>query len=74
MIQNHLNNIGKQLNDLRLKYDNFILIGDFNSEMHVDAMEVFCTTYNFKNLVKEPTCFKNADNPSCIDLILTNKP
>ena len=74
MIQNHLNNIGKQLNDLCLKYDNFILIGDFNSEMHEDAMKVFCTTYNFKNLVKEPACFKNADNPNCIDLILTNKP
>ena len=42
--------------------------------MHEDAMNVFCTTYNFKNLVKEPTCYKNADNPSCIDLILTNKP
>ena len=42
--------------------------------MHEDAMNVFCTTYNFKNLVKEPTCYKNADNPSCIDLIITNKP
>ena len=52
MIQNHLNNIGKQLNDLCLTYDNFILIGDFNSEMHEDAMKVFCTTYNFKNLSK----------------------
>ena len=62
------------MNDLCLKYENFILIGDFDSEMHEDAMNVFCTTYNFKNLVKEPTCFKNANNPSCIDLILTNKP
>ena len=26
-----------------------------------------------KNLVKEPTCFKNHINPSCIDLILTNR-
>ena len=24
--------------------------------------------------MKEPTCFKNVENPSCIDLILTNKP
>ena len=23
--------------------------------------------------MKEPTCFKNVENPSCIDLILTNK-
>ena len=27
-----------------------------------------------RNLVKEPTCFKNPENPTCIDLILTNKP
>ena len=73
MIQNHLNSIGGQLNDLCLKYENFILIGDFNSEMCEDAMKVFCSTYNLKNLVNEPTCFKNVDNPSCIDLILTNK-
>ena len=46
-----------------VKYGNFILIGDFNSEMHEDAMNVFCATYNLKNVVEEPTCFKNADNP-----------
>ena len=36
-------------------------------------MEEFCSIYNLKNLIKTPTCFKNADNPSCIDLILTNR-
>ena len=34
MIQNHLNSIGGKLNDLCLKYENFILIGYFNSEIH----------------------------------------
>ena len=29
---------------------------------------------NLTSLIKEPTCYKNPDNPSCIDLILTNKP
>ena len=53
---------------------NFILIGDFNSEIHENAMDVFCAIYNLKNLAKGPTCLKNADNPSCFDLILTNKP
>ena len=61
------------MNELCFKHENFNLIGDLNSEMHEDAMNVFCATYNFKNLVKEHTCYKNADNPSCIDLILTNK-
>ena len=69
-----MNSIANQLNELCFKYENLILIGDLNSEMHEDAMNVFCTTYNFNNLVKEPTCYKNADDPSCIDLILTNKP
>ena len=36
-------------------------------------MNVFCNTYYFKCLVKEPTCFKNINNPSCVDLILPNK-
>ena len=27
-----------------------------------------------KRLIKVPTCDKNPDNPSCIDLILTSKP
>ena len=74
VIRRHLSSIGDKLNELCIKYENFILIGDFNSEMHEDAMNVFCATYNLKNLVNEPTCFKNAENPSCIDLILTNKP
>ena len=34
----------------------------------------FCNVYNLRNIVKEPNCFKNPDNPSCIDLFLTNHP
>ena len=37
-------------------------------------MNDFCNVYNLSNLVKEPTCYKNPDNPSCIDLFLTNRP
>ena len=28
--------------------------------------------HDLHNLIKENTCFKSAENPSCIDLILTN--
>ena len=31
-------------------------------------------TYDLKSLIKEPICYKNPENPSCIDLILTNNP
>ena len=74
MIDSHLDSISTRLNELCKKYENIILIGDYNSEMYEDAMSGFCSTYNLKNLVNNPTCFKNIDNPSCIDLILTNKP
>ena len=35
-------------------------------------MEQFCASYNLESLIKESTCFKSVDNPSCIDLILAN--
>ena len=34
----------------------------------------FCETYKLRNLVKHLICFKNPENPLCIDLLLTNKP
>ena len=38
------------------------------------AMSVFSGTYSLKNLIKEPICYKNPNKPSCIDLMLANKP
>ena len=37
-------------------------------------MKTFCESYTLSSLIKEPTCYKNPQNPSCIDLILTNSP
>ena len=37
-------------------------------------MESFCELYRFKSLIKDPTCFKDLENPSCIDLVLTKSP
>ena len=54
-------------------YDNIILLGDFNSEINEPAMNNFCEMFDLKNLVKENTCFKSQENPTCIDLILTNR-
>ena len=55
-------------------YENFMIIGDFNVEANNSTMSVFSETYNLKNLIKEPTCYKNPNKPSCIDLMLTNIP
>ena len=38
--------------------ENFILLGDFNSEVQENEMKEFCDSYNLKNLVKEATCSK----------------
>ena len=46
---------------------------DLSYEISVERMNRFCNTYYFKCLVKEPTCFNNINNPSCVDLILTSK-
>ena len=55
-------------------YENTILIGDFNVEIDDPHKESFFEWYRFKSHIKDPTCFKNPENPSCIDLILTNSP
>ena len=56
------------------EYEHFIIVGDFNSEVTQTSMKVFCDSYEFKNLIKDGTCYKNPENPSCIDVILTNNP
>ena len=37
-------------------------------------MKSFCENYGLKNLITQPTCYKNPSNPACLDLILTNVP
>ena len=73
MIANHLTALSLILDKLTQQYDDIILMGDFNCEPNETDMVDFCEIYGLKNLVKEPTCFKNVENPSLIDLILTNK-
>ena len=48
-------------------------MGDFNMKTSDIPLEEFCLLYNLKSLIKSPTCFKSENNPSCIDLILTNR-
>ena len=72
-ISHHLNRFGNNLLDLLSgNYENIFLIVDFNADMENINLKNFCDLYNFKNLIKEPTCFKNPVNPTCIDLMLTS--
>ena len=73
-VESHLDSLSKSIDSLSSKYDNFILLGDFNSCMEDSPMKTFGEIYKLRNLIKKPTCFKNPESPKCIELILTNKP
>ena len=74
MIKGYLEYISKEIDSHSSKYDNFLLLGDFNSEPTEEAMKIFFQIYNFKNLLDKPTCCKNPTNLSCVDLIIKNNP
>ena len=67
-----LSHVSKGLDKYLGNYDNILLLGDFNSTMSERPMKNFCELYDLQNLIKCPTCYKNASNPSSIDVILTN--
>ena len=54
-------------------YDNLLILGDLNSELKDSCLNAFSNVDNLKSLNKEPTIFKNPNNPSCIYLLLANR-
>ena len=64
--------IGLALDVYSSRFDKFLLAGDFNTEEGNETLDEFLEDYHAKNLVKVPTCFKSLNNPSCIDLFITN--
>ena len=69
----HLNDLGKNLDTLTSKYDNTILLVDFNTEPTDTTLSYFCEVYNLKNLIKDMTYVKNPNKASCIYLRITNR-
>ena len=74
LIVAHLREIQVALDVLSSKYENIIIIGDFNLEPKESAMIGFCQPYKMENLINNFTCYKNPNKSTCIDLVLTNKP
>ena len=73
-ISNNLAELGK-ITDLYLtKYDQLLFLGDFNAGVEDSYVKIFCYSYNLTSMINRPTCYKNPEKPSCIDLILTNCP
>ena len=70
----HFRNISTELDKLSTDYENVIILGDFNVEVEEQNLPNFMSVHNLKTLINQKTCFKNPENPTCIDLILTNSP
>ena len=51
---------------------NVFLMEDFNADRSNANMDDFCQLYSLKHLISITNCCKNPDNPSIIDLVLTN--
>ena len=54
-------------------YENILIIRDLHLDANNRGMSAFSDTYFLKSFIKEPTCYKNPNEPSCINLILTNQ-
>ena len=54
------------------KYENVMLIGNFNLTVENKNLEVFLNTFDLECLIKKHACFQST-SPNFIDLILTNK-
>ena len=43
-------------------------------ENHKESVSNFYQIYDFKIIINDPTCHKNSENRTFVDLIMTNKP
>ena len=68
----YFENVSSALDIYTKFYNKILLIGDFNAEDSEPCLSDFLYKHECKNLVKDKTCFKSIENPSCIDLFLTN--
>ena len=74
-----LDKLSQLLDQILDTYENIIIIGDINinsfdkSNPKFKHLKSFCESNDLSNLIKEPTCFQS-ENPTSIDVILTNRP
>ena len=54
--------------DLYSHYDKKLSVRDFNTEVSDSILSTILYQHDLEDLVKDKTCFKNANNPSVIDL------
>ena len=57
-IQTHLASLSTNFDIYSSQYDHFIALGDFNVEIDNKYMKDFCSSFNFKTLIRVPACYK----------------
>ena len=60
--------------DVYSTYERVALAGDFNAQVCEKSFHAFLYHHERTSINRYPTCYKNPNNPSCIDHILTNSP
>ena len=72
-IYSHLVSLTRNLDLFSSNYDNFLVVGDLNVSAEEANIKNFCERFSLKKLIKDPTCYKNPNNTSCVDFMFTNK-
>ena len=68
-IASHIQEISNGTDAYCKKYENMLIMGDFNVDVKEASLHLFCNQYKLKSLNKDPTCYKNIDIPSCKELL-----
>ena len=68
---NHLDVLRRNLELYCTQCEHLILLGDFNVKSNESSMHSFFELYGCKNLIAKPSCYKNPEKLSSIDLIAT---
>ena len=71
MICNHLDALSTYLDLYSATYEKILILGDLNVGIEEQHVKAFCDNF-LTSLIKQPTCYKNPNNLTCIDLILSN--
>ena len=67
-----ISNLSKTINAFSTKYDNILLMGDFNLTIENEHLKELLNLFNLRSLISSPTYFQFI-NPTCVDLILTKQ-
>ena len=73
-LSNYIAELSKSLDLFTTKYECLLFLGEFNAGIEDSSIKKFCSNFNLTSMINKPTCYKNPNKPTCIDLILKNCP